>query len=138
MPVTPYLFFDGKCAEAMRFYEKTLGGKLDALMTYGESPDGKVPPGVQPDRIMHAHLTIPGGVIMASDDASGSPYKGMSGFTVSLDYPTVAEAKRIFDALADGGQIWMPFEKTFWSEGFGMIADRFGTPWMVSVTSKEA
>lgn len=130
MPPATYLFFNGNCAEAMRFYEKTLGGKLDAIMTYGESPDG-CPENVDPKMVMHAHLVVRDGAIMASDDMSGQPYRGMSGFGISLQYPTVAEAKRVFDALAKDGQVLMPFDKTFWSPGFGMTTDRFGTPWMI-------
>ena len=131
MPVSTYLFFNGNCAEAMRFYERTLGGKLETFMTYGESPDGQLPPNTRPDQVMHAHLVIGKGEIMASDDMSGAPYKGMNGFAISLSYPTVAETTRVFHALADGGQIVMPFGKTFWAEAFGMVTDRFGTPWMV-------
>jgi PhnB protein len=135
MTVSPYLFFNGNCAEAMRFYERALGGRLDALMKYSESPEG-CPENARPDQIMHAHLTFRGGILMASDDMTGG-HKGMGGFAVSIDYPTAEEAKRAYDALAEGGKVWAPWAKTFWSEGFGMFADRFGTPWMVSVTSKE-
>lgn len=130
MSAVPYLFFDGNCAEAMRFYEKALGGKLE-MMTYADAPEGEEPPEVSTDRIMHARLTFPDGEIMASDQHTAAPYKGMSGFAVTLVYPTVADARRVFDALADGGQVWMPMEKTFWTDAFGMFADRFGTPWMV-------
>jgi PhnB protein len=127
-----YLFFNGTCAEAMRFYEKTLGGKIQMMMTHAQSPEAdKMPPG-SGDRILHASLLLGDRVLMASDSMVGHPYEGMKGFSLSLSYPTVAEAKKIFDALAAGGQIRMPFEKTFWAEAFGMLADRFGTPWMVS------
>lgn len=138
MPATPYLFFNGNCADAMKFYEKALGGTLEMLMTYGESPEQNPPHTSDPDKIMHASLKFPGGLLMASDDMSAAPWKGMSGFMISIDYPTLDEAKRIFDALATGGQILMPFGKTFWSEGFGMLTDRFGTPWMISITSSES
>ena len=127
-----YVFFDGNCAEAMRFYERTLGGKLEVLMTHGESPmAAQTPPG-SADRILHARLVVDGRVLMASDGMVGQPYEGMKSFSVSLIYPTAAEARRIFDALAKGGQVQMAFEKTFWAEGFGMLVDRFGTPWMVN------
>jgi len=126
-----YLFFDGTCADAMRFYERALGGKLD-LMTEADAPGGaKTPPG-SAGRIMHARLVYDGGTLMASDWIAEQPYERMQGFALSLGYPTVAEAKRIFDTLAEGGRVTMPFEKTFWASGFGMVADRFGTPWMVS------
>jgi PhnB protein len=128
----PYLTFDGNCAEAMRFYEGTLGGKLEVLMTHGESPmANQIPPG-SADRIMHARLVIDGRRLMASDSMVGSPYAGMKGFSLSLVYPTVADATRVFDALADGGRVTMALQKTFWVEAFGMVVDRFGTPWMVN------
>ncbi len=127
-----YLFFDGNCAEAMRFYERTLGGKLKVMMTHAESPmAAQTPPG-SGDRIMHAALEIDGRVLMASDSMVGQPIGGMKGFSLSLTYPTAAEARRMFDALAAGGRVTMPLEKTFWAEAFGMLVDRFGTPWMIS------
>ena len=126
-----YLFFDGTCADAMRFYERTLGGKL-TLMTHAESPmAAQTPPG-SADRIMHARLDFDGGMLMASDWMAGQPYGGMKGFSLSLIYPTAAEARRMFDTLAQGGQVTMPMDKTFWAEAFGMLVDRFGTPWMVN------
>ena len=127
-----YLFFNGTCADAMRFYERTLGGKLEMMMTHAQSPmAGQTPPG-SADRILHARLVIDGRVLMASDSMVGQPYEGMKGFSLSLIYPTVAEAKRAFDALAAGGKITMPLDKTFWAEAFGMLVDRFGTPWMIN------
>jgi PhnB protein len=126
-----YLTFDGTCAEAMRFYEKTLGGKLEFMQTFGESP---MPcPDAMKDRVMHARLVVDGGVLMASDAMGGHPYEGMKGFSISLQSPTLESARKLFDALAEGGKVTMPLEKTFWAEGFGMLVDRFGTPWMVNV-----
>ena len=126
-----YLFFNGNCAEAMRFYERTLGGKLE-MMTHAQSPiAGQTPPG-SADRIMHARLALDDRSLMASDSMAGQTYGGMKGFSLSLIYPTTAEAKRIFDALAEGGQVTMPLQKTFWAEAFGMLTDRFGTPWMIN------
>ncbi len=132
MPVLDsYLFFDGTCAEAMRFYERTLGGKLQMMMTYGEAPDPKqCPPGSQ-DRIMHASLSIDGRSLMASDTPAGQPAGAMNGFSLSLAYPTAEEARRAFDKLSEGGKVTMPVDKTFWAEAFGMLTDRFGTSWMV-------
>jgi PhnB protein len=127
-----YLIFNGNCAEAMRFYERTLGGKLEVMMTHAESPmAGQTPPG-SADRIMHARLVIDGRILMASDSMVGQPYEGMKGFSLSLIYPKAADAKRAFDALAAGGKVTMPLQKTFWAEAFGMLVDRFGTPWMVN------
>jgi PhnB protein len=126
-----YLFFDGTCADAMRFYERTLGGKL-SLMTHAESPmAAETPPG-SANRILHARLDFDGGMLMASDSMVGQPYEGMKGFSLSLIYPTAAEARRMFDTLVQGGQVTMPMDKTFWAEAFGMLVDRFGTPWMVN------
>ena len=127
-----YLFFDGTCADAMRFYERTLGGKIEMMMTHAESPVAAESPPGSANRIMHARLVIDGCILMASDAMAGQPYGGMKGFSLSLVYPTVAEAKKVFDALSAGGKITMPLDKTFWAEAFGMLADRFGTPWMVS------
>jgi PhnB protein len=130
--VDAYLFFDGTCAEAMRFYERVLRGKLEILMTNAEAPaPAQVPPGNE-KRIMHARLVLDGRNFMASDAIVGRPYEGMKGFSLSVSYPTVAEAKKIFDQLADGGEVRMPFQETFWAKGFGMLVDRFGTPWMVN------
>lgn len=127
-----YLQFDGQCAEAMRFYERTLGGKLQALLTYADSP---VPdqPGCTPadkNRIMHACLVLDGRMLMASDVPPGM-HRPMSGFSVALNYATAAEARPIFDKLSEGGQVVMPMGKTFWADAFGVFTDRFGTPWMV-------
>jgi PhnB protein len=127
-----YLFFNGTCAEAMRFYEKTLGGKIEMMMTHAQSPMAEQMPPGSADRIMHARLVIEGRVLMASDSMVGHPYEGMKGFSLSLTYPTAAEAKKAFDALSAGGKVTMPLDKTFWAEAFGMLVDRFGTPWMVN------
>jgi len=126
-----YLTFDGNCADAMRFYQRTLGGKLD-LMTHAQSPiAAQTPPGSE-NRIMHARLALDGRLLMASDAMVGHPYEGMKGFSLSLIYPTVAEAQRVFKVLSEGGKVIMPLDKTFWAKAFGMLVDRFGTPWMVN------
>ena len=128
----PYLSFDGQCADAMRFYERTLGGKIEMMMKFSEAPPGACEPGMQGDGIMHASMTLDGFRLMASDNPPGMPYEPMKGITVSLAYESTAEGRKIFDALADGGHVVMPFDRTFWAEGFGMVVDRFGTPWMVN------
>ena len=135
MSVTPYLFFNGNCSEAMRFYEKTLGGTLQ-VMTWNDGPPDQVPPNVDKNTVMHSHLQLKDGSILASDDMPSSPTKGMNGFFVSLAYPTADEATRIFKAFSDGGRVVMPIDKTFWTDAFGMLIDRFGTPWMVSSESR--
>jgi PhnB protein len=128
----PYLFFDGNCAEAMRFYEKTLGGKLEMMMKAAEGPPGSGCPEGSPDAILHACVAVNGRRLMASDWMSPDPYPGMSGVSLTLNYPTVDEAKRKFEALAAGGTVRMPLGQTFWVESFGMLTDKFGTHWMVS------
>jgi len=131
MSLDPYLTFDGNCGEAMRFYAHLLGGKLQ-MHTVGESPGGDQAPPEARARIMHAHLDLGDRVLMASDDMAGRAYEGMKNIHLTLHYKSTDEAKRIFDALADGATVTMPFQKTFWAEGFGMLVDRFGTPWMVN------
>lgn len=128
----PYLTFDGTCAEAMRFYESALGGKIEMMMTHAESPMAAQTPAGSENRVMHARLALGDRILMASDSMVGMPYHGMHGFALSLMYPTVDEGRKVFDKLATGGHVHMPFEKTFWAEGFGMLVDKFGTPWMVN------
>ncbi len=131
-PIHAYLTFDGNAAEAMRLYEKTLGGKMQMMMTVGEAPDTEQFPPEAKKRIMHASLAYGDGMLMASDSMPGQTYEGMKGFGVALTLDTVAEARRVFDAFAEGGRVAMPFAKTFWVEAFGMVTDRFGTPWLIN------
>ncbi len=131
MQMNPYLTFDGNCAEAMRFYESTLGGKLD-LMTFGSSPMRDEIPAAHVDKIMHACLTVDGQSLMASDTGPWAPFEGVKGMSVTLNYPKPADAQPVFDALAKSGNVTMPLQKTFWAEAFGMVTDRFGTPWMIN------
>jgi PhnB protein len=128
----PYLFFNGNCAEAVRFYEKALDGKLEMMMKASEAPAGNGCPGANPDAVMHACVMVEGRRLMASDWMSPEPYPGINGVSISLVYPTVEEAKRKFEALSKGGKVIMPLDKTFWVESFGMLTDRFGTNWMVN------
>ena len=130
----PYLFFNGNCAEAMRFYEKALGGKLEMMMKASDAPEGggEGCPQANPEAILHACVMVEDRRLMASDWMSPEPYPGINGMSISLVYPTVEEAKRKFDALAKGGKVIMPLDKTFWVESFGMLTDKFGTNWMVN------
>jgi PhnB protein len=131
MQINPYLNFDGTCAEAFRFYERVLGGRLEGIQTHGESPmAGQVPPEWN-DRVIHARLVVDGQVLMGSDSPPGQHQKPQ-GLWISLNVARPDDAARIFHALAEGGTVTMPFEKTFWAAGFGMLVDRFGTPWMVN------
>lgn len=134
--VQPYVFFGGRCEEALEFYRTALGAKVEFLMRYKESPEpappGMVPPGFE-NKVMHATFRIGESTLMASDGcAEGAKFEG---FTLSLAVPTEAEANRAFAALSAGGQVRMPLTKTFWSPRFGMLADRFGIGWMVSVVA---
>ena len=135
MQVQPYLFFDGRCEEAVEFYRGALGAEVQMLMRYKESPEPEhLPPGTQPDKVMHCCLRIGDASVMASDGmCQGQP--SFQGFALSLTASDEAEAERLFGALADGGQVRMPLAKTFFSPRFGMVADRFGVPWMVIVAT---
>lgn len=126
-----YLNFDGNCAEAMRFYQQVFGGKL-YLMTQGESPMAAQLPKEGAGRILHATLEFDGNTLMAADTMIGMPYSGMHGFGLALGVADAAAAQKLFEALAPGGKIGMPLQKTFWAEAFGMLTDRYGTPWMVN------
>ena len=134
--VQPYLFFEGRCQEALEFYRKALGAEVTALMRYKDSPDQTmVQPGSE-DKVMHASFQIGETTVMASDGrASGQP--SFQGFALSLTVSTEAEADRLFGAIVDGGQVIMPLTTTFFSPRFGMTTDRFGVSWMVYVAPRE-
>ncbi len=135
MQVQPYLFFNGRCDEAVEFYRKALGAEVMMLMRYKDSPEphqpGMLPPGSE-NKVMHTSLKIGETVVMASDGRCDPSVK-FQGFALSLDAKDAAEADRLFAALADGGQVVMPLTKTFWSPRFGMVGDRFGVTWMIGV-----
>jgi PhnB protein len=133
MHVQSYLFFDGRCEEAIEFYKSALGAEVEMLMRVKESPEPP-PPGVHPpgsgDKIMHASLRIGDAHVMASDGrCQGKPM--FQGFALSIAVKATADADRLFNALAQGGQIQMPLAKTFFSPRFGMVGDRFGVLWMI-------
>ena len=130
MSVSPYIFFSGTCAEAFARYQEVLGGELQ-VMTHAELPEGAEPmPGAEPHHVMHASLTWPDGTLMGSDDPTGDSGAKV-GVAVAFTAPDVGTAEKLFDGLADGGEVMMPFEATFWSAGFGACTDRFGVQWMV-------
>lgn len=135
MAIEPYLFFNGRCEEAIEFYKKALGAEVLMMMRFKESPEPP-PPGMLPagfeDKVMHASLRVGDTTVMASDGCS-TAQPNFEGFSLSLAVATEAEADRRFAALAEGGQVQMPLAKTFWSPRFGMVKDRFGVGWMVSV-----
>ena len=133
--VQPYLFFDGRCEEALEFYRKALGAEVMMLMRFKDCPEppqpGMCPPGSD-NKVMHASFRIGDSTIMASDGrCTGKP--SFEGFSLSITVPTEVEAERLFTALANGGQVQMPLARTFYSPRFGMVADRFGVGWMIIV-----
>jgi PhnB protein len=135
MEVQPYLVFDGRCEEALEFYKKAIGAKVDRLLRMKDSPEpaapGTLPPGSE-NKVMHATFHVGETTIMASDGyAKGNPR--FEGFSLSISVAT--EADRLFNALAEGGQVKMALAKTFFSKKFGMLADKFGVGWMVIVSS---
>jgi PhnB protein len=136
MQVEPYLFFDGRCEEAIEFYRRTLGAEVAMLLRWKDCPEqpknkDMMPPGSE-NKVMHAKLRIGQAAVMASDGrCTGKP--SFQGFALSLETANEPEADRVFNALADGGQIQMPMAKTFFARRFGMVADRFGVSWMVIV-----
>ena len=138
MELQPYVFFDGRCEEAVSFYQRTLGAEVQMMMRIKDSPEppqpGVHPPGSE-NKILHTSFRVGDTVLMASDGrCEGKPV--FKGFALSLPVPTEAEANRLFKALADGGQVQMPLTKTFFSPGFGMVADRFGVTWMLMIATK--
>jgi PhnB protein len=130
--INAYLAFDGNCAEAMRFYERVLEGNLKALLKNSETPAAEHVPAGNEDRIMHAYLEFDGGSLMAGDALASDQYQGMKGFSLTLQYGDTAEAEGVFNALSEGGKVTMPWSPTFWAEAFGMVTDRYGTPWIVN------
>jgi PhnB protein len=135
MLVQPYLFFDGRCEEAIEFYRSKLGAEVTMLMRFKDSPEppqpGCVPPGAE-NKVMHSSFRIGDSTVMASDGrCTGQP--SFQGFSLSITVSSEAEADQLFNAIADGGQVQMPLNKTFFSPRFGMVADRFGVSWMIVV-----
>jgi PhnB protein len=131
MQLNPYLTFNGKCEAAFKFYEQCLRGKIEIMMTHGDSPMAQQVPSEWRNKIIHARLTVGDNVLMGSD-APPERYEEMKGFSVSLSVDDPAEAERIFNALVANGTVRMPLQKTFWAVRFGMLVDQFGVPWMVN------
>ncbi|MBW8845132.1 MAG: VOC family protein [Burkholderiales bacterium] len=140
MKIDPYLFFNGRCEEAIGFYQQALGAEVQMMMRNSDSPEppppGMLPPGSEA-KIMHASLLIGGALVMMSDGMCDGN-TAFKGFSLSLDCPDEAAARKAFDALAAGGQVGMPLGKTFWAPLFGMVNDRFGVGWMVGVSAPAA
>lgn len=132
--VQPYLFFGGRCEEALAFYRTALGAEVEMLLRFRDSPQppppGVLAPGFE-DKVMHSSFRIGETTLMASDGCQ--PGATFSGFSLSISVATAGEARRMFDALVDGGEVQMPLAPTFWSPCFGMLTDRFGVGWMINV-----
>ena len=129
----PYLGFDGNCAEAMRYYEKVFGGTIKVMMSGAQSPMASQIPKEFADRILNAQLELPGGGLLYAGDAPAHmPYQGNKGFSLALNFDSIDEAEGIFNALASGGQITMPFAETFWAAKFGMLVDKYGVAWIIN------
>lgn len=130
-PMQPYLAFDGNATEAMQFYQRIFGGRLD-LLTFGDTPGCDQFPPEAKNLVMHASLSHGAAVLMASDTPPGMAYEKPQGISLAVSYTDLAEAQAIFDALAEGGQVKMAMAETFWAERFGMATDRFGITWLVN------
>lgn len=137
MILQPYLFFEGRCQEAIDFYKQALGAEVLMQMRFQDCPEPQAAPRVPGDKVMHASLRIQDSVMMLSDGRCGGT-PSFQGFTLSLSPANDAEAKRLFDALSEGGTVTMPLQKTFWASSFGMVTDRFGVGWMVNVEQHPA
>jgi len=135
MQIDPYLFYDGNCEAAFKFYEEVLGGKIEMMLRNEDAPESMPTPPERKKKIMHARISIDGEVIMASD-APPDHFHKPQGFSLSLTVADPADAERRFTALSEGGSVNMPFGKTFFAKGFGMCSDRFGVPWMVNCPMK--
>ena len=138
MNIQPYLFFSGRCEEAIEFYRKAIGAEVDMVMHFNESPE-PMPPGVLQEgfeaKVMHASFRVGDATILCSDGCDDKTT--FSGFSLALHVPTEADADRAFAALAEGGEVQMPLAKTFWSPRYGMVKDKFGISWMVMVPAAE-
>ncbi len=131
MQLNPHLSFSGQCDAAFRFYEKCLGGKIEAMVTFADTPMAGQIPGEWRGKIAHARLCIGDQVLMGGDPPPQN-YEPVKGCSISITVAEPAEAERLFHALAEGGTVRMPMQKTFWSARFGMFTDRFGIPWMIN------
>lgn len=137
MQLNPYLTFNGKCEAAFKFYERCLGGKIEMMMTHGDSPMAAQVPPEWRSKIIHARLTVGDKVLMGSD-APPEHYEEAKGFSVALSVDDTSEAERIFNALAENGTVRMPLQQTFWAARFGMLVDQFGVPWMINSEQPES
>ncbi len=138
MKVQAYISFRGRCEEALEFYTTSIGAEVTGLMRWKESPDAamKPPPGFE-EKVMNAAFRI-GETDLMADDSPGEPHAEFKGVTLAIEVADDAQAKRVFTALGEGGNVTMPLMKTFWTSSFGMLTDKFGVPWMVNVAASKA
>lgn len=137
MKINPYLIFNGDCKAAFTFYAQALPGQIDMMMTFGESPAREHVQADYYNLIIHTSLSVGDQSIMGSDTTPDRPTDDMAGCSISLNVDSIAEAERVFGALADGGSVQMPLEQTFWAARFGMLVDRFGVSWMVNCEKEQ-
>jgi PhnB protein len=136
MQIQPYLFFDGRCEEALEYYKRVLGAKVEALMRFKDSPDPNACAGGSGEKVMHANFRVGETQVMASDGrCTGHPK--FEGFSLSITVTHPAKAERLFAGLAEGGQVQMPMTQTFFAERFGMVADKFGVSWIILAAPKK-
>jgi PhnB protein len=135
MQVEPYLYFNGRCEEALEFYKKALGAKVEALMRFKENPQVESSPGTE-EKVMHACFRIGESTLMASDGMCSGQMR-FEGISLTINAASIAEAERLFAALGEGGKVQMPMTETFFSPRFGMVADKFGVSWMVIVPQQQ-
>lgn len=132
MQLNSYLSFNGDCADAFKFYAETFGGNIEGIMRYGDMPDAGEMPAEAKDHVMHARMSIGDAVLMGADVPPGMDEAKPQGFCVSIHVEDPTEADRIFNTLAENGSVQMPIQETFWAQRFGMMTDKFGTPWMIN------
>ena len=138
MQLNPYLYFNGDCEAAFKFYERCLGGKIEAMMQHDGTPAAEQVPAEWRKKILHARLSLGNGEVLMASDAPPQHYAKPDGFSVSLQIKDPQQADRVFHALAENGTVRMPIQQTFWAERFGMLVDQFGIPWMVNCEKKAA
>jgi PhnB protein len=135
MNFTPYLNFNGTCRAAFEFYEQVLDGHIEFLQTHGDSPMKEHVPADWQDKVIHVCLKVGEQRIMGSD-APAEHFAPAQGMCINITVPSVSDGQRLFDAFAEGGRVAMPFAQTFWTPGFGMVTDKFGTPWMINCENR--
>jgi PhnB protein len=132
MMINTYLVFDGRCEEAFQTYAKVLNGAVKTLIRHGDTPAAQFVSPNWHSKVMHSEVALGNGGMLMGSDAPPDRYQPMGGFSVSIQVDQPAEAERIYNALAEGGKLTMPIQETFWAQRFGMVTDRFGTPWMIN------